>query len=294
MTDFFSDSAAIKALLAKHDLEKNLEECEGFVRICNFLPDSAANAVLEAVKKLENWEDADGDDDAANYNDAISHKFRLAELDGCRDDETDAEGGCGEKAEESPLPRKDRYVLRGMAKLLWDMYNPETTIPNFTAACYTKGHHIAPHDDNVLESYTLAEVKRIRTYYSKGCQEKVKSDEENSGCSSDGEGEGEEEELHHRDYDRKLACVYYLNKDWDSQQNGGGFKDLVTQKEYSPEFNSLVIFAVPRMHTVVPVKGDNVKRYSVFGWWLEEREECDDSEVAEPVQVEPPEKKRKV
>ena len=38
--------------------------------------------------------------------------------------------------------------------------------------------------------------------------------------------------------------------------------------EHVPSFNSMVVFAVPRMHAVAPVLVDSRPRFSLFGWWL--------------------------
>ena len=65
---------------------------------------------------------------------------------------------------------------------------------------------------------------------------------------------------------RRIAVVYYLTKDW-TREMGGSFVDLHRGKsiEYVPQFNRLVAFNVPRLHSVQPVTA-NRPRYSVFGW----------------------------
>ena len=54
-----------------------------------------------------------------------------------------------------------------------------------------------------------------------------------------------------------LACEDY----------GGLLIDHEGEKMYVPEFNSAVVFRVPRFHQVTPVK-THLPRYSLFGWWL--------------------------
>lgn len=48
---------------------------------------------------------------------------------------------------------------------------------------------------------------------------------------------------------------------------GGTLIDLVTGKEYVPQFNSIVAFQVPRFHEVTAVTTQR-PRYSIFGWFL--------------------------
>lgn len=68
-------------------------------------------------------------------------------------------------------------------------------------------------------------------------------------------------------YSRSYAVIYYLTKDW-TVEDGGALLDLETEKPYIPEFNSLIVFKVPRWHEVEPVLS-NRSRYSVFGWFFE-------------------------
>eukprot|EP00879_Flechtneria_rotunda_P029966 GHRR01032441.1.p1 GENE.GHRR01032441.1~~GHRR01032441.1.p1 ORF type:complete len:181 (+),score=69.31 GHRR01032441.1:51-545(+) len=69
---------------------------------------------------------------------------------------------------------------------------------------------------------------------------------------------------------RTIACIYYLTKDWQAEY-GGELVDLEAHggpKVHVPQYNSVVMFRVPRWHEVRPVIGDR-PRYSVFGWFLE-------------------------
>lgn len=65
---------------------------------------------------------------------------------------------------------------------------------------------------------------------------------------------------------RDVTLVYYLTKDW-TQEMGGAFVDLQTGTHYVPEFNSAVLFKVPRRHMVQKVAGQR-PRFSIFGWFL--------------------------
>lgn len=81
----------------------------------------------------------------------------------------------------------------------------------FSAARYGPGHWIDPHDD-----------RQYRDVF--GCR-----------------------------HSREVALVYYLNKDW-SADMGGMFVDMEDPKRHvrhEPEFNSAVVFRVPRWHAVV-------------------------------------------
>ena len=71
-------------------------------------------------------------------------------------------------------------------------------------------------------------------------------------------------------YQRDVAIVYYLSKNW-TANNGGLFVDLESKPPRSriPIFNSLITFKVPRLHQVSPIEMDCIdKRYSIFGWAL--------------------------
>lgn len=68
-------------------------------------------------------------------------------------------------------------------------------------------------------------------------------------------------------FSRHIALIYYCSKDW-KKEYGGELLDMVTGKEYVPEYNSLVAFHVPRFHEVKPVLAPSVERYSVFGWFF--------------------------
>lgn len=66
---------------------------------------------------------------------------------------------------------------------------------------------------------------------------------------------------------RDIAMVFYLTKDW-SADNGGCFIDLVGGEIITPQFNTCILFHVPRLHRVEPVL-NNCVRYSIFGWFFE-------------------------
>jgi 2OG-Fe(II) oxygenase superfamily len=107
----------------------------------------------------------------------------------------------------------------------------------FQAGKYTEGHFIDAHDD--------------AAYLDVCCK---------SATSSSG---GKATILCSRD----VAMVYYLTKDWTSA-NGGCFVDLAGGEIVCPEFNTCILFHVPRLHRVEPVLLGHV-RYSIFGWFYE-------------------------
>lgn len=94
-------------------------------------------------------------------------------------------------------------------------------------------------------------------------------------------------EVNGEHFSRHIALIYYCSKDW-KDEYGGQLVDMVTEKEYVPEFNSMVAFEVPRFHQVKPVLAPLLARYSVFGWffkpginyelWTGEEEQEDDEE----------------
>mmetsp|Transcript_2713 Transcript_2713/g.3657 ORF Transcript_2713/g.3657 Transcript_2713/m.3657 type:complete len:112 (+) Transcript_2713:332-667(+) len=70
---------------------------------------------------------------------------------------------------------------------------------------------------------------------------------------------------------RDVAVIYYLTKDWKGS-DGGILIDLQSGTHYTPQFNSLIAFMVPRFHEVTAVRSRKGRdpRYSIFGWFLSE------------------------
>lgn len=104
--------------------------------------------------------------------------------------------------------------------------------PSFTAAKYTSGDRIDPHDDVAFVPVELAD----------------------GGF-----------EVHARAY----AGVYYLTPDdWDATTDGGALEDLesTSGRMIEPKFNRFVCFKVPRSHAVRAVTSGKARR-SIFGWW---------------------------
>lgn len=115
--------------------------------------------------------------------------------------------------------------------------------------------------------------------------------------------------MNKRVYERDIAVVYYLSRDF-TEDDGGAFVDLNDggkfrekilklrilyffanvlsvddkPKPIVPKFNTLVSFVIPREHAVSPVVTDKV-RYSLFGWFLKpveaQEEEVDDGGAEE-------------
>lgn len=162
--EWLNDEKATEEFLQQHKLTKLLEEkdldtsgLEGknFTRVENFLPEKVADAVLAAVKRLQDWEVADGEDDG-DYDDAIAHRFSLSDL---VNDDDEEEGATTSQNQE------DRNLLRKFGSLLWRLHDPEGTLPNFTAACYKNDDFIEPHDDFVLEEYAAEEVAEAKAQF---------------------------------------------------------------------------------------------------------------------------------
>ena len=72
-----------------------------------------------------------------------------------------------------------------------------------------------------------------------------------------------------RCYERRVAFVWHLSRGW-GKDDGGLFVDEAArcdeQTHYTPTFNSLVSFAVPRMHKVTKVTKPGEPRFAVYGW----------------------------
>mmetsp|Transcript_52210 Transcript_52210/g.130059 ORF Transcript_52210/g.130059 Transcript_52210/m.130059 type:complete len:307 (-) Transcript_52210:49-969(-) len=72
-------------------------------------------------------------------------------------------------------------------------------------------------------------------------------------------------------WDRKRAFLLYLNDGW-TEEDGGLFTDEedTGHPKYTPGWNTLLTFRVPRWHLVTPVKAHKV-RWSIYGWSLSEQ-----------------------
>ncbi|CAJ1337778.1 unnamed protein product [Effrenium voratum] len=71
---------------------------------------------------------------------------------------------------------------------------------------------------------------------------------------------------------RKIAFIYYLTKDW-REDYGGALLDLHSSeaKCLVPRFNSAVAFLVPRVHQVQDLAKGCPPRFSVFGWFSDDK-----------------------
>jgi Rps23 Pro-64 3,4-dihydroxylase Tpa1-like proline 4-hydroxylase len=81
-------------------------------------------------------------------------------------------------------------------------------------------------------------------------------------------------------YERDLAIVLHLSRDWHLEY-GGLFADMeyIPPHILVPQYNSLVLFKVPRLHQVTPIEktARGQKRYSIFGWALKKQKTCPNS-----------------
>jgi len=270
--DWFADESAVSAFIDENILEKLFQEGserKNIVHIPNFLPLEVADAVAAELEHLCDWEVADSGE-YVGAEDGIQYRFKLKDI-------LDTEG------EVQKVEEKRGSVLRSVGNVFWRMWGDSRSragdevhfsgiVPNFTAACYQKNDFIAPHDDFVLERYTDAEVEDIRDAYRQVGRGSDASSEE--GCSEGGDsadlgesGESIHDSAEETIYEREYALVYYLNRNW-KRSFGGEFVDLETGETTLPKFNTLVLFRVPRMHAVNPVRKQGARRFSIFGWWL--------------------------
>ncbi|CAE7226674.1 unnamed protein product [Symbiodinium pilosum] len=258
---WLNDDAAIQLWNENHP-ERNLPELlktgGGFAKIPGFLPENVAEAVCASLHALDSWERAgEGGCDDLEYTDRVRHRFWIADV------ETDD-------------------ILLGASRVLARLL-PDT-LPNFSAARYEGNDHIAAHDDLVPEAYTTEEICEVRKAFGSDDLQSAVAAWKNKRRAS----QQLEDALATQDlaavrqaaaaaakasevvqYRRWVAAAYYLNKDW-QPSFGGHFTDLADPSlpvRHLPEFNTLVVFEVPRLHSVEAVHGLHA-RYSLFGWWL--------------------------
>jgi Rps23 Pro-64 3,4-dihydroxylase Tpa1-like proline 4-hydroxylase len=71
---------------------------------------------------------------------------------------------------------------------------------------------------------------------------------------------------------RDVAIIYYLGdgdtKEWRKDMGGLLIDCEDGDREYMPQFNSCIMFTIPRYHIVTPVVPPH-NRYSIFGWTLQ-------------------------
>jgi len=286
---WLDDDAATSAWIkrAELDLKHQLKVGNGIAKISGLLPEYVAEGVrlvLEGVPS-DSWERAGmGEHDDTGCVDRVQHGFAILEV-------------------------EPHEVLLGVSRLLSQLL--PGTLPNFSAARYTKSDHIAPHDDLVPESYTASEVERIITAYggstdSASCpfrsdrtrlrlREASTGFRESSTAGNDDSANAQleaallsgdleairkavdaggravaEDNEYEIPYTRVWAMAYYLTRNW-KDDYGGKFVDLQTNVSHSPDFNTMVVFDVPRLHEVTAVCAPPASaRHSIFGWWLME------------------------
>ena len=179
------------------DLESMLAKSGGIVHISNFLPEVVAKrcaAILENAAPGE-WQVNSGEHPVHHFHSSTSFPYSTP--------------------------------IRNMLARL---------VPHrravVSAACYTEGDGIAPHDD-----------KARRTIMG---------------------------QVHSRTIAVVLHLTPYTWPEARNDEMGGLFVDHVAGKQYAPQFNTLVAFTVPRQHEVTPVQAAFPgKRLSLFGWFME-------------------------
>jgi len=114
--------------------------------------------------------------------------------------------------------------------------------PSFQAAKYEKSGNLSAHDDSNYFQITSTDKNRSPRYPAGTLMF------------------------------RKIAVIFYLTKDW-RQEYGGSLMDLHDQepKFLVPRFNSLVAFLVPRVHQVEELADGCPPRFTLFGWFSEDK-----------------------
>ena len=156
------------------------------------------------------------------------------------------EGEFGDKSAKHKFSRYDGDRLDEIIGRIRSM--SPNLFPSFQAAKYESGGNLSAHDDS--------------NYFVVAKTDKNQSQSYPSGSL----------------LFRKIAVIYYLTKDW-KKDNGGSLMDLHHAKDgltasasaLVPRFNSMVAFLVPRLHQVEELAAGAPPRFSVFGWFSDDR-----------------------
>lgn len=248
-----SDALTEEFLLNNRPLIIESLKTKGIYIKDNFLPLPIANKIYKESLKISNLKKIS----QTSHKDSVNFNFSVCDLDGYFSNSDSEE-------DEVKVLEKDDMLWFG--RLLWKLF--PFYIPNFSFASYKNSDFIEEHDDLVVESLQQFDINSTLESFnasSKEIDELLLNHTKRNlvECNCD-----EQCDCDYFDFERRLACVYYLNKDW-NEKDGGEFIDSVTGKKYLPLFNRFVVFMVPRMHAVAQVKGETKDRRSIFGWWLE-------------------------
>ena len=202
------------------------------VKIKNALPHEVAVGALHCIKAAgdKQWSLATPDTDTGSGG---SNKIK----DGAGSTAHRYEVGDGTVVNSSPFAwrsSRDEFlntrapvVVKALCSCMQNLLPDRVGI--FQAAKYTRGCFIEPHDDVAFKDIVGEDGVKRR-------------------------------------YERDIAVIYYLTKDW-HYELGGNFVDLsVGGDTHTPIFNSLVSFLVPRLHEVDMMKTDR-NRITIFGWF---------------------------
>lgn len=202
------------------------------VVIHDFLPTDAAQGALAAFRAAPRatWTSAQTKTDRGRKSDGAGstlHKYSVGDGTVVR-----RKKGHGEQTGAKPAGKREQAARDSIAAIIAAMRGlaPART-GIFQAGRYTRGNFIEPHDDVAYRDIAVSAGAGGRTVR----------------------------------HERQVAMIYYLTQDWEESM-GGAFVDLETGVAHVPRFNTLVAFAVPRLHEVSRVTTDR-RRFSVFGWF---------------------------
>mmetsp|Transcript_38204 Transcript_38204/g.75758 ORF Transcript_38204/g.75758 Transcript_38204/m.75758 type:complete len:352 (-) Transcript_38204:19-1074(-) len=292
---WLDDVAKVRKWLARpaFDLPKSLKQGRGFAKLQDFLPPFVAEGarLALAAQPPEVWERAgENDREDSSYNDGVTHRFSISEVEcspvllGIARVLSQMLPGMLPNFSAAAYSHQDRIAPHD--DLVPESYTSEDIFR--LAAAYGQGGLQVASDAwkagpscadeaeqraekalaKALASGNLQAIKHAAARVSQPPMGTALGNRAMMALPVRLQGNTQRSGGRPAKYTRVAAAVYYLSRGW-KRSFGGELVDLETKQRHVPEFNTLVVFEVPRRHEVSAVKApEGQRRCSIFGWWL--------------------------